>query len=293
MEAVMEGMIFDISRGSCVDGPGIRTTVFFKGCNLKCRWCHNPEGQCGGAQLMFYSEKCIGCGECLRICPHRLKTCEACGACAEICPAGARKLYGRLCTADEIMEEVRRDRAFYECSGGGVTFSGGECMLQTDFLKMLLHECKECGIHTAVDTAGAVPWEGFERILPDTDLFLYDCKCLTETLHIAGTGVSNRLILDNLKKLSETGKDIIIRIPVVGGFNDSMEEMAKIAAYLKEIRCRDVELLPYHRIGEDKYDALSAGTFSREPFSAKKPDFQIPSREEMQAFEKLFERTHP
>ena len=251
----MKATIFYIQRNSFVDGPGIRTTVFFKGCNLKCKWCHNPESQSTQKQMMYYKDKCIGCGKCAEVCPNQLKKCDFCGKCELYCPADARKVCGKEYSANEVFNEIAKDKIFYENSGGGATFSGGECMLQTDFLCEILKKCHEDGIHTAVDTAGNVPWEYFEKILPYTDLFLYDVKAFSEDLHKQGTGVSNKLILENLLRLS--GKcDIIIRIPVIGGFNDDMDEMKRIAVFLKDIRCQKIEPLPYHSMGEHKYSAL-------------------------------------
>ena len=247
--------IFDIQRNSFVDGPGIRTTVFFKGCNLRCKWCHNPESQSSEKQLMIYKDRCIGCGKCRRVCPHRLEACDLCGRCALYCPTDARKICGRKYTVDEVFAEVIKDKAFYANSGGGVTLSGGECMLQLPFLCELLARCKAVGIHTAVDTAGSVPWDSFAKILPLTDLFLYDIKAFSPHLHRAGTGASNRLILENCKKLSGKAQ-IVIRIPVIGGYNDSVEEIQQIAAFLKQIKTDKVELLPYHAMGERKYAAL-------------------------------------
>ena len=252
----MKAMIFDIQRNSFVDGPGIRTTVFFKGCNLKCKWCHNPESQSAKRQMMFYADKCTGCGKCKEVCPNGLKSCGFCGKCELYCPNDARKICGREYTVDEVFAEIVKDKSFYDNSGGGATFSGGECMLQPDFLCEILKKCKENGIHTAVDTAGNVPWEYFERILPYTDLFLYDVKAISDELHKQGTGVSNRLILENLEKLSGR-KDIIVRIPLIGGFNDSETEVSGIAEFLKHIKCKKVEILPYHAMGEHKYEALN------------------------------------
>lgn len=252
---MMKGMIFDIVRNSYVDGPGIRTTVFFKGCNLRCKWCHNPESQSFARQMLFYKEKCVGCGKCRNVCPHLLEKCDFCGRCELYCPADARKICGREYTVDEVLYEIGKDKAFYDNSGGGVTFSGGECMLQIEFLSEILEKCKSLGIHTAIDTAGNVPWENFDRILPFTDLFLYDIKTFDPNLHKAGTGVSNALILENLRKLSEKA-DIMIRIPVIGGYNDKDEEMKRISNLLKEIKIVKTEILPYHTMGEYKYGAL-------------------------------------
>ena len=253
----MKATIFDIERNSVVDGPGIRTTVFFKGCNLKCAWCHNPESQSPKKQMMIYKNKCTGCGKCLEVCPNNLEKCDFCGRCEIFCASDARKVCGREYTVDEVFSEVIKDKAFYDNSGGGVTFSGGECMLQIDFLCEILEKCKENGIHTAVDTAGNVPWEYFERILKYTDLFLYDIKLFDREKHKQYTGADNKVILDNLKKLFEGGASVWIRIPVIPGANDTEEEMRKIKEFLKPYSPLKIELLCYHKMGEHKYDALN------------------------------------
>ena len=270
-------MIFDIQRNSFVDGPGIRTTVFFKGCNLRCKWCHNPESQSFDKQMMFYKDKCTGCGKCREVCPNHLQSCDFCGKCELYCPADARKVCGREYTPAEVFAEVIKDKAFYDNSGGGVTFSGGECMLQLDFLCEILEKCKSAGIHTAVDTAGNVPWESFEKILPFTDLFLYDIKAFDAELHRKGTGVSNELILENLKNLSGRA-DIIVRIPVIGGYNDNDEEIRQIADFLRQIKIIKAELLPYHAMGEHKYTALGRNTES----------FNVPNKNFMDRSQQLF-----
>ena len=240
-------MIFDIQHASVVDGPGLRTTVFFKGCNMKCKWCHNPESQAYEKQVMFHKEKCTGCGRCKNISRSDINF---------ICFNDAREVCGKEYSADEVLENVVSDKAFYDNSGGGVTFSGGECMLQIDFLAEILKKCKSAGLHTAVDTAGNVPWDYFEKILPYTDLFLYDIKAYDNALHIAGTGVSNKKILENLVKLAPKS-DIIIRIPIIGGYNDNAEEMKQIAEYLKPLHISKAELLPYHGMAKNKYEALN------------------------------------
>ena len=252
-----QAILFDIERNSYVDGPGIRTTVFFKGCNLKCAWCHNPESQSFHPQMMFYADKCIGCGKCRQVCPHACSSCSLCGKCALYCPKDARKVCGREYTLEKVLSEIRKDIPFYETSGGGVTFSGGECMLQIDFLEDILKECKQHNIHTAVDTAGYVPYERFERILPYTDLFLYDVKLFDSQKHKQFTGVDNELILENLQRLLSSGAKLWIRIPVIANVNDDPDEMQRIKAFLE--RCgkpEKVELLPYHAMGENKYHAL-------------------------------------
>ena len=251
----MKATIFDIERNSFVDGPGIRTTVFFKGCNLKCAWCHNPESQSTKPQMMFYENKCMGCGKCKNVCKN--ETCTLCGKCTVYCPADARKVCGKEYTVEEVFSEIIKDKAFYENSSGGVTFSGGECMLQMDFLIKILKQCKENGIHTAVDTAGHIPFQSFEKILPYTDLFLYDIKILDSQKHKKYTGVGNELILENLKKLFKSKAKIWIRIPIISDINDSVEEMQKIKDFLDENgKPEKIELLPYHAMGENKYAAI-------------------------------------
>lgn len=274
------GTIFSIQRNSFVDGPGIRTTVFFKGCNLRCKWCHNPESQKKEPQMMHYLTKCTGCGHCLEVCPNKMESCTLCGRCVEECPNEARQICGRIVSVEEVMSEVRKDSLFYEVSGGGATFSGGECMLQIDFLKELLQACKKEGIHTAVDTAGNVPWSSFEQILPWTDVFLYDIKAVEEALHIEGTGVSNRQILENLKRLStDYNGDVIIRTPVMGGYNATEQEMKRIGAFLAQTRFRKIELLPYNEMTKYKYDAVQM------QYTA----YQRPEEETMAFFRKCVE----
>ena len=275
----MKGFIFDIERGSYVDGPGIRTTVFFKGCNLRCAWCHNPESQSPKPQMMFYKNKCTGCGKCKEKCPNHLELCELCGKCTIYCPHDAREICGKEYTVDEVMREILKDKVFYENSGGGVTFSGGECMLQIDFLEEILKACKENGIHTAVDTAGHVPYESFERILPHTDLFLYDVKCFDSVKHKQYTGVGNKLILDNLKTLLGTGKAVWVRIPIIPTVNDTEEEMQQISALLEAHKNYErVELLPYHAMGQHKYSAL--GMHARQ--------FDVPDSNAMELLKSIF-----
>lgn len=275
-----KAVIFDIERNSYVDGPGIRTTVFFKGCNLKCAWCHNPESQSFKPQMMFYTSKCTGCGKCKSVCPNGMKNCSLCGKCELYCPTDARKICGREYTVDEVLREVAKDKAFYDNSGGGVTFSGGECMLQVDFLAETLEKCKQNGISTAVDTAGCVPFESFEKVLPYTDLFLYDIKCIDSARHREYTGVGNDLILENLEKLLSHGAEVIVRIPVIPGVNDSADDMLKTKKTLDGFGgVKRVELLPYHAMGENKYRALGV-----EPKT-----FLAPDKSEIEALKACFE----
>ena len=261
----MEAIVFDIRRSSYVDGPGIRTTVFFKGCGLRCRWCHSPESQSAEKQILLSADKCVGCGGCRGLTVENTDF---------ICRGGAKEICGRAYGVDELFEIIARDKVFYDLSGGGVTFSGGEALLQINALSALLKKCKKAGIRTAVDTAGHVPWASFEKILPDTDLFLFDVKCVSEKLHIAGTGVSNKIILQNLARLSEEyAGEIALRVPIVPGFNTDEEELRKIAAFLRTLRYTDLELLPYHRMGESKYAALG-----REPTVFELPDEELMAR---------------
>jgi pyruvate formate lyase activating enzyme len=229
--------------------------------------------------MMFYKNKCRNCGKCKEKCPNSLESCALCGKCTFYCPHDAREICGKEYTVDEVLREIRKDKTFYKTSGGGVTFSGGECMLQMDFLEAILKECKRNGIHTAVDTAGHVPFVCFERILPYTDLFLYDIKCYDSEKHKKYTGASNELILSNLKRLLQSGKAIWIRIPIIPDVNDNEEELLTIKTFLSSYGCPEkVELLPYHDMGEHKYAALGkmAQTFS------------VPSEEKMTELKKIF-----
>ena len=245
----MNAMIFDIQRNSFVDGPGIRATVFFKGCNLRCKWCHNPESQNLNKEILFYKNKCTGCGRCMDLTVDDENF---------ICLNDAKEICGKEYTVDEVFDEVIKDKSFYETSGGGVTFSGGECMLQIDFLLEILEKCKENGIHTAVDTAGHIPWADFEKIISYTDLFLYDIKAMNDEIHKEYTGVSNSLILENLAKLLALKSAVWVRVPVIPGVNDTKMEMEKIRSFFETNGYPEkVELLPYHAMGEHKYAALN------------------------------------
>ena len=265
----MKATIFDIQRNSYVDGPGIRTTVFFKGCNLRCKWCHNPESQNPKKEILFYHSKCTGCGRC------RDLTVEDENF---FCFNDAKEICGKEYTVDEVFAEVIKDKAFYETSGGGVTFSGGECMLQTDFLLEILKKFKENGIHTAVDTAGHIPWDKFKKILPYTDLFLYDIKSMNDEIHKEYTGVTNTLILENLAKLLKTNVDVWVRIPVIPGVNDTEDEMQKIKSFF-DINSypEKVELLPSHAMGEHKYEALGKTT----------QKFEVPGNEKIETLKQI------
>lgn len=267
----MKAKIFDIQRGSFVDGPGIRTTIFFQGCNLRCVWCHNPESWEMKDQLMIFANRCVHCGLCATVCPRgainlmgatdRAK-CVHCGACAEVCPHSARSLCGREEDVESLVRIALKDRDFYENSQGGVTISGGECMLQINALSKLLNRLREEGISTAVDTAGNVPWAHFEKILPATNCFLYDIKALSDKLHKRLTGVSNERILENYRRLIAVCPErIIVRIPVIPNTNDLDDEMERIAAFLRRHMPMKVEWLPYHCLGECKSSALGLESF--------------------------------
>lgn len=263
----MKALIFDVKRLAVHDGDGIRTTVFFKGCPLKCVWCHNPEGISFQKQLGYYAHKCMSCGACVDVCPqaaHSLRDgvhtldrsrCTACGACVTACAKEALILYGKQMSIDELMPLLLEDRDFYETSDGGVTLSGGECLCQAEFCAELLKKLKQENIHTAVDTCGYVPQKNLDQVIPYTDVFLYDMKAFDEGTHIRCTGHSNRQILENIQYLNERGKAIEVRVPYVPDYND--EQMKKMALFLKSLpNVKKVKVLPYHNYAASKYDAL-------------------------------------
>lgn len=263
----MTGTIYNIQRFSIHDGPGIRTAVFFKGCPLRCLWCHNPESLSPKPQLEFYPERCIGCGRCFDACPnhaHRLdgagvhfidrSLCDGCLKCVDVCYAEALIGVGRQMTVEALLDAIATDIPYYQSSGGGVTFTGGECMAQPEFLEQTLAACHARGIHTAVDTAGQVPWSSFERVLEHTDLFLYDLKAADDEMHRRLTGAGNGRILENLRALCAAGKRVFVRIPYIPGCND--DQIDGMASILAPLPVERVELLGYHRLGEGKYAAL-------------------------------------
>lgn len=256
----MSGVIFNIQKYSIHDGPGIRTTVFLKGCPLSCSWCHNPESQSFGKELMFFSNRCINCGECFKVCKSMRKPelCTKCGSCAEVCCTNAILLAGKEISVEELIKELEKDVIFYDSSKGGVTISGGEPLAQPGFTLELLKECKKRDIHTAVDTSGFGNADDLEKIAGFADLFLYDIKLMEEEKHIRYTGVSNALIHHNLKLLSEMGKKIWIRIPVIPGINDNIENIKAAARFIKSTGgIEQVNLLPYHNTAMDKYKRLN------------------------------------
>ena len=263
----MKAKIFEIKRFAVHDGDGIRTTLFLKGCPLRCVWCHNPEGLTSKTQLAYHAHKCISCGECAEVCSsgaHKMsseghvylkESCIECGKCTEVCLGNALTLYGKEYSAEELLPILLEDREFYENSEGGVTISGGECLLQADFCRELLGLLKAEGINTAVDTCGFVPRENLDLVMPYTDTFLYDLKAFDENVHIKCTAQSNKLILENLKYLDRCGKNIEIRIPYVPNYNDG--EMEKIAKFISELKnVRRIRVLPYHSYAGSKYEAL-------------------------------------
>ncbi len=289
------GLVFDIKKYAIHDGPGIRTTVFFKGCPLHCQWCQNPESWDKHPELGFRTGRCVRCGQCVEVCTRHATTfnngqpstdpdkCTLCGECVDACTAGAREIIGREMTVDEVITEVEKDAVFYEQSNGGVTFSGGEPLMQPDFLLALLNQCKTYGIHTAIDTSAYVEPQIIEKVADKTDLFLCDLKHMDSDMHERFTGVGNDLILDNIKRLSEAGKEIIIRIPVIPGFNDdqgNIEATGQFAASLPHIS--RIDLLPYNRGGKEKSARLS-------------PDYKImqaetPDDEKMSSIAEILEK---
>ncbi|MBF0278853.1 MAG: glycyl-radical enzyme activating protein [SAR324 cluster bacterium] len=275
-----QGLIFSIDRFVGEDGPGIRTTIFMKGCTLKCIWCHSPQSIPRTPQLTFHKIRCIACSACVEVCPQSAQIaskderrviwekCDHCGKCAEVCPSGALEMSGRWMTVEQVMDIVVKDLEFYRNSGGGVSFCGGEPTAQPDFLVNCLKSCKSLSIHTVVDTSGAVKWTFFEKILPYTDLFLYDIKHIDSEKHRKLTGSDNKLILDNLKKLEILKKPIWIRIPLIPGCNDSEEDLRQIAEYVKPLKAvEQVTLLPYNVAAGAKYESIGK-QYQLKPFDS-------------------------
>lgn len=264
----MKGTIMNIQKYSIHDGPGIRTTVFFKGCPLRCWWCHNPESLRCKHQVMFFEERCTGCGICAKRCPQNAITmngkipvvdqskCNLCGHCTDFCFNNAREYVGKDVTVKELMDEIKKDEMFYDESNGGATFSGGEPLVQVDFLNEVLKACNERRIHTTVDTSGYSSWENLKKIADKVDLFLYDLKFIKNDKHKKYIGVSNEGILENLKNLSDLGSNIYVRMPIIAGINDDDEHIEGSIEFLSDLNILQVNLLPYHKMGMDKYSRL-------------------------------------
>ena len=266
MTNTISGTIFDIKKFSLHDGPGIRTTIFFKGCPLRCLWCHNPEGISRQSEIHFWEKRCISCYECVEACAykalsfsdgkriHLTRLCQGCGNCADVCPTEATELVGTKVTISDLMREIEKDVIYFDESGGGVTISGGEPLLQIDFLEALLTACFDLGIKTAVDTSGHIPFESLRRIQPFTDIFLYDVKLMDSDKHLKFTGVPNKLILENLKNLTKTGAKVIPRMPIIPGINDSDENLQATGRFLESLgSIQEIDILPYHNTAINKY----------------------------------------
>lgn len=264
-----KGLIFNVQHYSLHDGDGIRTVVFFKGCPLRCAWCSNPESQSDKQELLYRFARCISCGTCLKTCEKKAlrlfderkvqierSLCDGCGKCESLCGTEAITLVGKWMTASELYQEINADRAFYEASKGGVTFSGGEPLMQHEFLKNIVIMCRENGISTVVETCGCVDQKAFEAVADYVDEFYYDVKLMDPQKHKAYTGRSNEWILGNLNYLIKKGKDVFVRIPLLPGVNDGEENLRETGRYLKSIGAVHVQLLPYHAYGASKYETI-------------------------------------
>lgn len=263
-----EGLIFNIQRFSLHDGPGIRTTIFFKGCPLSCLWCQNPEGISAEKVIFRHTDRCIGCGECVAVCAEgalemsdtvpvldRLK-CSLCMKCSEVCPTGALEAAGKMISVKPLVEEVLKDRIVFEESGGGVTVSGGEPLMQPEFLTELLKALKLENIHTAVETSGLASWKSFESVLNYTDLFIYDLKLVDAELCKKFLGVNGNIVIINLDQLHKSGAKIMVRMPIIPTVNDTRLCLNQAAESLLKIGITELELLPYHKLGSAKYEKL-------------------------------------
>ncbi len=288
-----KGTIFDVKRYAIHDGPGIRTTVFLKGCPLQCQWCQNPEGIEPGPEIFIRQKRCAeDCDACVSACPqgaiskngHSIdidrEKCDFCKKCEDACVYDALEIVGQDVTVAQAMEEIERDRVFFDESGGGITFSGGEPLMQLEFLEMLLTEIKKKKIHVTLDTSGYVSFQDLKKVSGQVDLFLYDLKIMHDEKHKKYTGVSNRIILENLRKLTEMGKAVAVRIPLISGINDDDQNIEALTAFLQSLRnIQHISLLPYHSGGCEKYRNL------RKQDSLRK--FKPPSVTRMDEIEKI------
>jgi len=283
---MQKGFIFDIQRFSTVNGPGIRTALFFKGCPLRCAWCHNPESQSSKSQLLFTKSKCIGCGRCVRECKNAVhalldgkhlidfQKCIVCGDCVKSCYRGALQISGREASVMELMNLVLRDKVYYDLSGGGVTFTGGEPTIYAGFIAELSGLLRGKGVHTALDTCGYAPRNVFEKLAPVCDLFLYDIKVMNEERHKKYTGVSNRKILDNLVWLIRGNSNVRIRLPLIPGVNDDENNIIETSRFLTTLGIGELDLLPYHEYGKNKAEGIGR----IEEISFQKPDAEMIDR---------------
>jgi glycyl-radical enzyme activating protein len=290
----IKGCIFNIVHGSFVDGHGIRTTIFMKGCPLKCVWCCNPEGQAFNPELRVVEADCNGCGKCVPACPEKAikvesnegkfkisvdrKACNDCGKCIDVCFTGALSYYGKWYTVDEIFKIINKDQIFYRSSGGGVTIGGGEATWHPEFVLELIKKCKENYIHTAIDTCGYVTSPAGLKCLEEADLLLFDLKGMNDEQHKLSTAVSNDIILKNLKWLDSIGKEVIIRLPIIPGHTYSDENLRKTAEFLSELKSViRVDILPFHEFGKSKYAELGM------EYKMKANQIPIPRQEEIKA----------
>ncbi|MBO6270792.1 MAG: glycyl-radical enzyme activating protein [Clostridium sp.] len=289
-------LVFNIQKFSTHDGDGVRTTIFFKGCPLKCRWCHNPESQRYEKELIFHHNKCVVCGKCVVKCPQQANSivdgklvfdrdkCTACGVCTDWCIKEAREIAGKEYTVDELVKEAKKDQIFYEQSGGGVTLSGGEVMAQNiDYIEQLCKRLHREGISVFIDTSGYTKYENLKRLIPITDVFLYDIKAIDSEEHKDYIGVDNALILENLVKLSNDGAGIYARLPIIGKVNATDEYINSVIRFLEDnhVKVQQVNLLPYHDIGKGKYASLDR---PYDEASMVKPDKEL-----MEHFKAMFE----
>lgn len=289
-KGMKNGLVFNLQRFSLHDGPGIRTTVFLKGCALSCSWCHNPESQATEPEVMVLEDRCIRCGVCVEACPaevpvpgggrgaEEVALCSVCGACVEVCPSGARRIAGRETDVDSLLAELERDRVFFDQSGGGVTFSGGEPLHQADFLRRALATCRREGLHTAVDTCGLAAPDELMAVAELTDIFLYDVKLIDDGRHREHTGAGNARILANLRKLVEARRRVWLRVPVIPGVNDDRDNLDGIAALAASLPAIErICLLPYHRTGERKLERLGR-PLEAHPMAPPEPMGQVAAR---------------